>query len=143
MAELLTPAEMALWHAWKKSYERVKAQVIEDVAKATAMSDGDFTILLRVANSDGGRVRQNQLAVALDWHRSRLSHQLTRMESRGLVARHGVDGGVEVTLTDAGRALYEKARPIHAAAVRRRFLDKLTEAQKAALLKTAEQLTED
>jgi DNA-binding MarR family transcriptional regulator len=142
MSDLLTSEELALWHAWKLSHERVKAQVVEDVARVTGMSDGDFVILLRVSGA-GGRVRQNQLATALEWHRSRLSHQLTRMEGRGLVTRTGVDGGVEVSLTDAGQALFEKTRPVHAAAVRHRFIDRLTPEERAGILEIATRLREE
>ena len=78
-------------------------------------------------------MRQNQLAESMGYHRSRLSHHLTRMEERGLVTRRQSGDGVEVVVTDEGRELVALARPIHAAAVRRYLLDPLTTDEQRAL----------
>ena len=62
-----------------------------------------------------------ELADALGWEQSRLSHQLRRMRDRGLVVRHGSDDdrrGATVDLTEAGRAALELAAPGHAELVR-------------------------
>jgi DNA-binding MarR family transcriptional regulator len=86
-------------------------------------------------------MRQNALAESTGWHRSRLSHQLTRMEQRGLLTRHGVDGGVEVRLTDTGRDRAKAARPVHAAAVRRHLIDRLDPSRRRQLRHTLDALT--
>ncbi|WP_328645422.1 MarR family winged helix-turn-helix transcriptional regulator [Amycolatopsis sp. NBC_00348] len=127
----LSKDDMALWHAWKRAAETVRARVVEDVAAATGLSDPDFGVLTRVAEDGKGSLRQNQLADSMGWHRSRLSHHLTRMEQRGLVTRRPVDGGVEVVITDAGRAEVARARPVHAAAVRAHLVEPLGKADRA------------
>ncbi|EWM15200.1 MarR family winged helix-turn-helix transcriptional regulator [Kutzneria sp. 744] len=96
--------EMALWHAWKSAADTVRARIAEDITAAVGLSDADFAVLTRVAELGGGRLRQNALAESVGWHRSRLSHQLSRMEQRDLLTRHPADGGVEVHLTDAGHS---------------------------------------
>jgi DNA-binding MarR family transcriptional regulator len=78
-------------------------------------------------------MRQNHLAESMGYHRSRLSHHVTRMEERGLVTRRQSGDGVEVVVTDEGRELVALARPIHAAAVRRYLLDPLTTDEQRAL----------
>ncbi|QYN24006.1 MarR family winged helix-turn-helix transcriptional regulator [Amycolatopsis sp. DSM 110486] len=113
--------ELEFWHAFKHAAESVRARVAEDIAAATGLSDPDFGVLTRLADH-AGRLRQNQLAESMGWHRSRLSHHLTRMEQRGLVERQPADDGVEVLLTEFGRAEAERARPVHAAAVREHLL---------------------
>ena len=60
------------------------------------------------------------------WDRSRLSHQVGRMEKRGLVVRQECADdarGAMVRITDAGRAAIEGAAPGHAEATRRYFFD--------------------
>ncbi len=136
MTTPLDDDELALWHAFKRAGEAVRAAVAEEITRATGLSDPDFGILTRLDDA-GGRLRQHELAASMGWHRSRLSHQLTRMADRGLVTRTEVDGGVEVGVTDAGREQAAAARPVHAAAVRAHFLDRLPDdgrAQLAALL---------
>jgi DNA-binding MarR family transcriptional regulator len=68
----------------------------------------------------------------VDWEKSRLSHQLTRMEQRGLVERRECPTdarGAFISLTAAGRAAIEGAAPQHVDAVREHFIDLLTESE--------------
>src|SRR5580704_15829308 len=90
----LSRDEMALWHAWKQASETVRARVAADIATQTGLSDPDFGVLTRVAEDGGGRMRQNQLAASMGYHRSRLSHHLSRMRERGLIATEAAGGGV-------------------------------------------------
>jgi DNA-binding MarR family transcriptional regulator len=81
-------------------------------------------------------VRVSALAAALGWERSRLSHHVTRMERRGLVAREecGDDGrGAFVVLTPEGRSAIEAAAPGHVRTVRSLVFDELTPAEVASL----------
>jgi DNA-binding MarR family transcriptional regulator len=120
----LSSGEIALWHAWKRATETVRARVAADITAQTGLSDPDFGVLTRVIDA-GGRMRQNQLAQSMGFHRSRLSHHLTRMRERGLIATEPASNGVEVIATKQGRAVAERARPVHAAAVRRYLADPL------------------
>lgn len=116
--------ERSLWFAWKRAHDVVRLAVIEEVTAATGLSEPDIAVLLRLDEA-GGTLRQNRLGAALGWDRSRLSHQLTRMESRDMVSRRSVDGGVEVEMTKPGRDAIDAATPIHADAVRRHLLEPL------------------
>lgn len=124
--------ESSLWFAWKRAHELVRAAVIEEVSAATGLSDPDTGILLRL-DVAGGSLRQSKIAAALGWDRTRLSHQLTRMESRGLLARRHASGGVWVDISDAGKGVVTALRPVHAAAVRRHLVEPLTPGQSAML----------
>jgi DNA-binding MarR family transcriptional regulator len=79
----------------------------------------------------------------MQWHRSRLSHQLTRMEQRGLLGRRSADAGVHVQITDEGRDAVRAARPIHAAAVRRHLVDRTDGIDRATLMQVLERLAQD
>ncbi|GIH61682.1 MarR family winged helix-turn-helix transcriptional regulator [Microbispora siamensis] len=112
------------WAAFKRAHEVVRARVIADTAEAAGLSEPDLAILVNLGKA-GGALRQSELAASLGWDRTRVSHQLTRMSTRGLVARERA-GGVIVTLTDSGRAAITAALPGLDAAVRRHFTDKLS-----------------
>jgi DNA-binding MarR family transcriptional regulator len=131
----LSEDDMTLWQAWKLATETVRTSVAADIAASTGLSDPDFGVLTRVTEIGGGRMRQNRLAELMGYHRSRLSHHLTRMEERGLIAREPAAGGVEVVVTAAGRAAVGRARPVHAEAVRRYLIQPLSSAQQAQLLR--------
>ena len=142
MTESLDDQEMLLWHAWKVAGDAVRVRIAADITAAVGLSDADFGVLTRVAEIGGGRMRQNALAESMGWHRSRLSHQLTRMEQRGLLTRHAVVSGVEIRLTVAGRDRAGAARPVHAAAVRRHLIDKLKPEERQQLLRALGALTD-
>ena len=60
--------------------------------------------------------------------RSRLSHQVSRMESRGLVVREGCEGdkrGTFAVLTEFGAETIGQVAPHHVASVRQHFIDQL------------------
>jgi DNA-binding MarR family transcriptional regulator len=138
----LSKDELALWSAWKHAAEAVRGRVADDIAAATGLSDPDFGVLTRVVEDGGGTMRQNALAESMGYHRSRLSHHLSRMEARGLITRRQSGDGVEVVVTDAGRAAVARARPVHAAAVRQHLTARLTETQYRALLAILDRLNQ-
>jgi DNA-binding MarR family transcriptional regulator len=139
VTEPLDAGELALWHAWKLAADTVRARIAADIAAAVGLSDADYGVLTRLA--DSGPLRQNALAESMGWHRSRLSHQLTRMEQRGLLTRRTVAGGVELRLTDHGRERAAAARPVHAEAVRRHLIDPLTPPRRRQLRQALDTLT--
>jgi len=136
----LTDDEIRLWRAWKGASEAVRRRVADDIATATGLSDPDFDVLSRLIHLGEGTLRQNELAVSMDWHRSRLSHQLSRMEQRGQVVRSSAGGGVAVTITDAGRAAIDAARPVHAEAVRTHLSGLVPDGQLGAFVNALERI---
>lgn len=138
----LTDDEIRLWRAWKGATEVVRRRVADDIAAATGLSDPDFDVLSRLIHLGEGTLRQNQLAASMDWHRSRLSHQLSRMEQRGQVVRSSEGGGVAVTITDAGRAAIDAARPVHAEAVRKHLSGLVPDGQTDAFVDALERIAQ-
>ncbi|WP_328902870.1 MarR family winged helix-turn-helix transcriptional regulator [Streptomyces sp. NBC_00441] len=114
-----------LWSAFKRAHEVVRARVIADTADAAGLSEPDLTILVSLSKADGS-LRQSELAASLGWDRTRISHQLTRMSKRDLIARERSGGATVVTLTEAGHRTVAAVHPGLEAAVRRHFTDKLT-----------------
>lgn len=120
-----------LWSTFKRVHEVVRARVIADTAETVGLSEPDLTILVNLDKA-GGALRQSELAASLGWDRTRISHQLTRMGKRGLVARERGEG-VTVRLTDSGRATVAAVHPGLDAAVRRHLTDRLTPLELATL----------
>ncbi len=92
------------------------------------MSMPDFQVLVCLSEAPEGRVRIVELADGIQWERSRLSHHLTRMEKRGLVARRpcAADGrGAFAEITAEGTKAIEVAAPGHAGLVRSLAFDGL------------------
>lgn len=128
--KLLSPRELRIWHAFRLMGEDVLARVGRDIAQATGLSGPEFGVLSRLAAIGKGEMRQQMLATVMGWDKSRLSHQLTRMQERELILRQRSSGqAVLVVLTETGRERLEAARPVHAESVRRHLLSRLSTEQ--------------
>jgi DNA-binding MarR family transcriptional regulator len=135
----LTARELQLWHAWLKISENVIAQVARDVAEASGLSAAEYAVLERLAALGNGRLRQRELAAALNWDKSRISHQLTRMHERDLLTRtKTTQEGSQVAITRRGRDALAQARPIHARAVRRHLIERLAPEHAETILTLAD-----
>ncbi|OEJ32112.1 MarR family winged helix-turn-helix transcriptional regulator [Streptomyces subrutilus] len=141
----LSEAEQDAWYAWRRMFPLVNAGIARDLGQDSGLSEADYDVLSVLGSADGHRMRISALAVLLHWSRSRLSHQLTRMEQRGIVRREEVAGdgrGAEVVLTGAGVDTITAAAPLHVESVRRHLIDVLTPDQLRTLAEVGEVLRE-
>ena len=122
MSTRLTDDELARWAQWKRATESVMRSVAEAIAAETGLSSSDFSVLSRLVEQGGGRLRQQRLADDLGWERSRLSRHLGRMENRDLITREGNGPERWLTATPRGTGLLDSARAAHAVAVRSHLL---------------------
>ena len=132
----LSDEEQQIWRAYLRANELLHARLNRQLQRDTGISEGDYAVLVNLSESPEDRVRGYELAAAIQWEKSRLSHHVTRMEKRGLVRREEcpTDGrGAFVVLTDLGRRRIEAAAPQHVAEVRRWFVDVLTPEQLTSL----------
>lgn len=137
----LDEQEARAWRGYTRMRVQLQARLARDLAACSGLSEADYDVLVHLSEATEGRLRHFQLGEALQWDRSRLSHQLTRMAKRGLVTREACPTdarGSFVVLTPAGRAAIETAAPAHVHAVRRNLVDLLDEAQLAALANIAD-----
>jgi DNA-binding MarR family transcriptional regulator len=80
----------------------------------------------------------------MGWEKSRLSHQLSRMEKRKLVERLSGDGrSTIIALTKIGREKLEAALPIRAESVRRNLLSRLTAEQVEMIIRVSNLLDDE
>jgi DNA-binding MarR family transcriptional regulator len=142
-ARWLDEREARLWQAYRALTRDLQRAFDRQLERDGGVSGADYALLVPLSEAPDEVVRMRELGRAVGWDRSRLSHQVRRMESRGLVAREDcVDDarGLMVRLTPSGRAAIEAAAPEHVATVRRYFFDQLSEAEQATLTKLFERL---
>jgi DNA-binding MarR family transcriptional regulator len=143
-AKPLSPREFRVWHAFRLMHEDVLGRVSRDIAQATGLSGSEYGVLSRLAACGKGEMRQQALASSMGWDKSRLSHQLTRMQRRVFIERRPMDGGaVLVALTNHGRERLDAARPVHAESVRRNLLSRLTQEQIDTIVRVSNLLGEE
>ncbi|WP_436534928.1 MarR family winged helix-turn-helix transcriptional regulator [Actinoplanes sp. HUAS TT8] len=133
--KLPTRDELRVWREFIETTEALRGRLAGRLQADTGLSTGDYTVLLALSETDGGRLRSSDLAVRIGWERSRLSHHLGRMERRGLIRREecATDSrGAEIVLVPAGNDAFRAATVPHLQAVRELFVDALTPAQIAA-----------
>ncbi|MFT9359349.1 MarR family winged helix-turn-helix transcriptional regulator [Acetobacter okinawensis] len=126
-AETLSDLEKDAWRGFRRMAEIISGRIARDIARATGLSAADANVLMQLGKADDNCCRQRDIQDVLEWDKTRLSHQLTRMTGRGLIERStGDEGQVVIRLTDMGRAQLDAAVPIHAAGIRTYFLDHLS-----------------
>lgn len=92
---------------------------------AAGLSGADYEVLAVLSAHDGDRMPARDLGKALNWEKSRLAHQIRRMQTDGLISRERNPDDARSTmvrLLPAGRAAIEKAAPGHVEEVRRNFI---------------------
>lgn len=111
---------------------QLRAQLGSRLQKETDLSEADYEVLVNLSEAPDGQLRPTELGGATRWEKSRISHHITRMETRGLVKRMPCPTdkrGALIVLTPAGRRAIERAAPRHVEHVRDAFVDALTPAQ--------------
>ncbi|MFI0813139.1 MarR family winged helix-turn-helix transcriptional regulator [Streptomyces echinatus] len=142
-ADWLTAEEQRAWRGFVRLHERLGGRLARLLQTESDLSAADFAVLVHLTDVPEGRQRQQGLARALEWEKSRMSHHVARMAGRGLVVRQecSEDGrGAFVVITEAGRAAVEAAAPLHVAAVRSLFLDHVTPAELRTLGEVSERV---
>ena len=128
----LDERELRAWRSLQFMQMRLEGELARQLAAESGLSYPDYLVLVALTDRPDGRMRLFELAEALGWEKSRLSHQVARMAERDLVAKEKCDSdrrGAYVVVTGHGRRVIESAAPGHVAAVRHLLVDRLTPAQ--------------
>ncbi|GGW47151.1 MarR family winged helix-turn-helix transcriptional regulator [Streptomyces xantholiticus] len=124
----LTDDEQRTWRTHLEVNKLLMHQLEKDL-QPFGLTINDYEILVNLSESADRRMRMSDLAAATLQSKSRLSHQVTRMESAGLVRRANCESdrrGLYAVLTDEGVATMQKVAPHHVASVRKHFIDLLS-----------------
>ncbi|GAA3930524.1 MarR family transcriptional regulator [Streptomyces gulbargensis] len=124
----LTDAEQCAWRTYLDVNRMLTHQLERDL-QPFGLTMNDYEILVNLSESAERRLRMSDLAAATLQSKSRLSHQITRMENAGLVERAHCESdrrGLYAVLTDQGMETMRKVAPHHVESVRRHFIDRLS-----------------
>jgi DNA-binding MarR family transcriptional regulator len=131
----LSVDQQQVWRSYLLGSARLAERLDADL-REFGIDLGEYEILVTLSEAPERRVRMSELADAVHQSRSRLTHTVTRLENAGLVDRSNCPTdrrGVWAHLTDAGMELLELAAPSHVEAVRRNFVEAMTEEDYAAV----------
>ncbi|TQR87771.1 winged helix-turn-helix transcriptional regulator [Mycobacterium hodleri] len=132
MTVWLSPSQGRTWLNYMSVYHRLEYEMNRHLQAECGLSLADYTVMNALSAASSRRTRLSQLAITIGWERSRLSHHLQRMASRGLVDRvqSDTDGrATDAVLTDAGLKTLRVAAPKHVAWVRTLFFSDLDDDQ--------------
>ena len=128
----LNAGEDRAWRAFMHARDQLNARVNQHLLQDFGLSGADYEILAVLSELPEGRMPAQELGALVGWEKSRLSHQIRRMQDRGLVAREAnpADGrSAMICLLPAGRRAIQDAAPQHVRNVRRHFTDLFTPAE--------------
>ncbi len=131
----LTDEQLRIWRDYIETADQLRSELARRLQQDSALSTGDYAVMLALSEAEDRRMRSSELATAVGWERSRLSHHLGRMEKRGLIRREecAVDTrGAEIVLVPAGFDAFRRAVGPHLAAVDELFIAALSEDELAA-----------
>ena len=134
---------MRAWRAYVIASELLRKQLNRELQERHGLALADYEVLVRLSEQEGGRMRMAQLAGEIASSKSKLSHQIARMESAGLVQRAecGDDArGVFAEVTPAGRERLRETAPTHLAGVRAHLVDLLGTDEQTALAEIFERV---
>lgn len=135
----LSGDELAAWRTFVEMYHLLERHLGAHLQREFGLSNADFEVLVNLSEAPDGRMRAFQLGRTTQWEKSRLSHQLTRMEKRGLVRREATTTRYpEIVLTTEGRAAIAASAPANAAHVRELLIDVLGPDRLVALGQTSQ-----
>jgi DNA-binding MarR family transcriptional regulator len=141
----LDAREAHLWQSYRDLYRELTGALEARLVRNSGLSGADYALLHPLSVSECGVLRTRDLGRSIGWERSRLSHQVSRMEKRGLVVREECVSdarGSMIRLTEAGRAAIEAAAPDHVEAVRGFVFDVLSREEQDTLTSLLDRVLE-
>ena len=132
----LSESEMTAWRSYVVATLRLRQRLHRDLAERHDVSLTDYEVLVCISSQPENRLRMTDLALMLGSTKSKLSHQVGRLESARLVRRvrdPEDKRGVVTELTAAGVALLAEAAPTHVEGVREHLIDLLTPEEQAII----------
>lgn len=110
------------------------SSILRHAVEQHLRAEGDLSyvqwqILAGLEDSPTGSHRMTDLADSVVYSRSGLTYQAGLLETRGLVSRSPSpddERSIDVTITDAGRALFERVLPGHVEVVSRLLFESLS-----------------
>ena len=140
MTKWLNDEQQKHWRAWIAATTLLSDQLNRELQSSCGLTLADYEILVRLSDAPDRKIRMSDLASITLSSRSRLTHQINRMEEAGLVTREACPNdrrGQLCAMTNLGWKTLVAAAPAHVASVRAHFVDVLRTEEYAALGRAA------
>lgn len=127
---------LSTWRSFLRAHARIVRELERELHEDQGMALTDYDVLVQLADVEPHRLRMSELADRLLLSRSGVTRLVDRLTTEGWVERVTCDDdrrGQWASLTDAGYARLREASPIHLRGVAEHFLDRLSDAELAAL----------
>lgn len=129
------------WRAFHRIRITLLPPLIRHLSETTGLTEAEYQVFIGLSSVETGQMKPSELAKELGWDMGRLSHQVSRMQARGLLSRQQcpVDArSCWIGLTKKGQALADKSIPMQMAEVERLFTEALTKEQMRAFIEIAD-----
>ncbi|MGH3824058.1 MAG: MarR family winged helix-turn-helix transcriptional regulator [Pseudonocardiaceae bacterium] len=139
----LNAEERRAWWAYVIGKQLLDIQLNRDLQEEHQLALADYGLLVRMSEAPDGRVRMSTLAEQVAASKSRISHQIARMEQAGLVQRQECPGdrrGVFAVITSRGQEVLRTAAPTHVRGVRDNLVDLLSAEERLVLAEVFERV---
>jgi len=124
--------EQASWRAYITMVALLDERLGHELQAAHGLSLHDYEIMVRLSEAEGRSIRMSDLAERTQASRSRVTHQVDRLERVGYIRRERCatdNRGRLAVLTDKGMSALIEAAPTHVEGVRTHLVDQLTPEQ--------------
>jgi DNA-binding MarR family transcriptional regulator len=145
MTRWLNEDEQKSWRAWLAATHLLNDRLSRELQERHGITIADYEILVRLSEKPDRRMRMSELAAATLSSRSRLSHQIDRMEKAGFVERQECADdrrGSFAAMTPVGWKALVAAAPDHVEGVRAHLVDQLSAEDFAALGAACQQVAD-
>jgi DNA-binding MarR family transcriptional regulator len=139
----LDGGEMRAWRAYVVGKELLDFRLNRDLQTEHQLALADYELLARLSEAPAGQARMSALAEQVASSKSRVSHQISRMEKVGLVRRQECpsDGrGVIAVITSDGLQVLRDAAPTHVRSVRDNLVNLLSDEERTMLAEVFERV---
>jgi DNA-binding MarR family transcriptional regulator len=127
------------WAVWRRFYamrRQLDRALEQQLQGDSGISGPDYEILVALFDAPDRKLRARELAEIIGWEKSRISHQVSRMETRGLVERTECETdlrGTWIGMTNEGKRTIFRAMRNHNETIRQYFFDVLGADEQALL----------
>lgn len=131
----LSAEQQRIWRSYLNGVARINERLDAEL-RPFGLDLGEYEILVHLSEAEGHALRMSDLADRVRQSRSRLTHTISRMETKDLVARMACPSdrrGVICRMTERGFALLVNAAPSHVESVRCALVDRVDPDDFAAL----------
>jgi MarR family 2-MHQ and catechol resistance regulon transcriptional repressor len=133
--DLLDDPRLTLMGLFAETFDAVGGKALPSIAEH-GLVENEFTVLLRLARSPGGRLRMSDLSAQMSMTASGVTRVVDRLVERSLLCREACTADRRSTyavIGPAGLGKLEEILPVHLELIQQWLLDPLTDEQREQL----------